>query len=235
MERFRLATEAEIVQLNAVMHGYERNGTVFCLENEFEEQRFYIVAKQMTYQFGMVYYYDRPNLQPGERIAEFVTRSGSDHEQKIISRDHLEWMKRWRDHGLTNNADEEGLGRNADEMTEQAGTVSGSGHVRLYDQHSVHTIDWPDTEDARYARAYLEPLMKHGTTEYMTNVNTTLLLARIDDLVLPVTVNEEEYDNAYVCSPYTHYVRYAKQELTMLQNRCWKEGFPYCLVSLAGA
>ncbi|WP_434749951.1 hypothetical protein [Paenibacillus amylolyticus] len=75
VELFRLATEEENTQLNSIMHGYERNGTVFCLENEFEQQRFYIVAKQMTYHFGMVYYYDWPNLEPGERIAEFVTKS----------------------------------------------------------------------------------------------------------------------------------------------------------------
>jgi hypothetical protein len=75
VELFRLATEEEIAQLNSIMYGYERNSTVFCLENEFEQQRFYIVAKQMTYHFGMVYYYDRPNLQPGERIAEFVIKS----------------------------------------------------------------------------------------------------------------------------------------------------------------
>ncbi|MEK3824738.1 GNAT family N-acetyltransferase [Paenibacillus sp. FSL K6-1558] len=105
--------------------------------------------------------------------------------------------------------------------------------VRLYDRHSLHTMDWPDTEDARYARAYLEPMMMQGTTEYMTNVKTTLLLARIDNLVLPVTVNDEEYDNAYVCSPYTHYVRYAKQELTMLQKPMLEKGLSM-LLSLIG-
>lgn len=74
VELFRLANEEEIIQLHSIMHGCERNGIVFCLENEFEQQRFYIVAEQMTYHFGMVYYYERPNLQPGERIAEFVIR-----------------------------------------------------------------------------------------------------------------------------------------------------------------
>lgn len=105
--------------------------------------------------------------------------------------------------------------------------------VRLYDRLSLHTMDWPDTEDARYARSYLEPMMMHGTKEYMTNVNTTLLLARIDNLVLPVTVNDEEYDNAYVCSPYTHYVRYAKQELTTLQKPMLEKGLSV-LLSLIG-
>ncbi|MGC5773999.1 GNAT family N-acetyltransferase [Paenibacillus pabuli] len=79
-------------------------------------------------------------------------------------------------------------------------------------------MDWPNTEDGRYARAYLEPMMLQGTRDFIVNVNTTLLIARIDDLVLPLTVNEAEYDNAYVCSPYTHYVRYAKQELTLLRK-----------------
>ncbi|PZT53825.1 hypothetical protein [Paenibacillus silvae] len=76
MDHIRLATEEEIVQLHPLMYGYERNGIVFCLENEFEHQRFYIVAKQMTYHFGMVYYYDRANLQAGERIADFVKHRG---------------------------------------------------------------------------------------------------------------------------------------------------------------
>ncbi|MCU6709977.1 GNAT family N-acetyltransferase [Paenibacillus sp. J5C_2022] len=90
--------------------------------------------------------------------------------------------------------------------------------VLLYDRNNLDSIDWPDTEDGRYARAYLEPLMREGTTRYIRNVDTTILLARIDDLILPITVNEGEYDNAYVCSPYTHYIRYARQELSLLQR-----------------
>ncbi|MGQ8872677.1 GNAT family N-acetyltransferase [Paenibacillus sp. TSA_86.1] len=117
---------------------------------------------------------------------------------------------------------------NAYQMKEE-GVKDVGGQVRLYDRHSIHNMDWPDTEDARYAQAYLEPMMTLGTTEYMTNVNTTLLLARIDNLVLPVTVNEEEYNNAYVCSPYTHYVRYAKQELTMLQKPVLEKGLSLLL------
>lgn len=75
--------------------------------------------------------------------------------------------------------------------------------------------------------------MLQGTESLMSNVETTLLLARIDDLVLPLTVNEAQYDNAYVCSPYTHYVRYAKQELTMLQKPVLEKGLSV-LIGLAG-
>jgi len=129
---------------------------------------------------------------------------------------------------LKKNAGEYGLVSNGDQMKEE-GVMDNGGRVQLYDRHSIHSMDWPDTEDAKYAQAYLEPMIMQGTTEYMTNVNTTLLLARMDDLVLPVTVNEEEYDNAYVCSPYTHYVRYAKQELTMLQKPMLEKGLSMLL------
>ena len=90
--------------------------------------------------------------------------------------------------------------------------------VLLYDSNELDRIDWPDTEDGRYAKAYLEPLMREGKEPFFHNVQTDLFLARIDNLVLPVTVNEGEYENSYVCSPYTHYVRYAKKELKLLQN-----------------
>lgn len=105
--------------------------------------------------------------------------------------------------------------------------------VRLYDQHSFKDMDWPDTEDGRYARAYLEPMMQQGSRSFMSNVETTVLLARIDDLVIPLTVNDAEYDNAYVCSPYTHYVSYAKQELSMLQKPVLEKGLS-ALLSLIG-
>jgi hypothetical protein len=60
--------------------------------------------------------------------------------------------------------------------------------------------------------------MREGTDRFIRNANTTLLLLRTDELALPVTVNEGEYDNTYVCSPYTHYIRYAKRELELLRR-----------------
>lgn len=105
------------------------------------------------------------------------------------------------------------------------GGVSSLGvRVHIYDRTDIGHMDWPDTDDGRYARAYLEPLMLEGTKHYMANVETTLMLVRIDDLILPLTVNDAQYDNAYVCSPYTHYVRYAKQELSLLQRPLLEKG-----------
>lgn len=104
-----------------------------------------------------------------------------------------------------------------------------NSRVSLYDRVDLHRMDWPDTEDGRYARAYMEPLMLQGTESFMPNVDTAVLLARLDDLVLPLTVNEAEYGNSYVCSPYTHYIRYAKQELSLLNRPLLEKGLSVLL------
>ncbi len=43
-----------------------------------------------------------------------------------------------------------------------------------------------------------------------------------EQIVLPISINEQEYANSYVCSPYSHYVTYAKEELVLIQQRWLK-------------
>lgn len=105
-------------------------------------------------------------------------------------------------------------------------------NVVFYDGTNLHDLVWPDTEDGRYGRAYLEPLMREGAEPFIANVQTTLQIAVIDDLILPLTINEGEYDNAYVVSPYTHYVAYAKQELMLLKSPLLEKGLSVLLDAL---
>lgn len=88
----------------------------------------------------------------------------------------------------------------------------------LYDEHTIDELVWPDTPDGQYAKNYLLPMVKHTTTAYIKNVKTKLYILSLDHLILPVTVNDEDYENSYVCSPYTHYVSYAIEELRELKN-----------------
>ncbi len=107
-----------------------------------------------------------------------------------------------------------------------------TSEVVFYDQTNLHELVWPDTPDGRYGRAYLEPLMREGVTSYITNVQTVLQAAAIGDLILPLTINEGEYGNAYVVSPYTHYVSYAKQELLLLKSPLLEKGLSVLLDGL---
>lgn len=88
----------------------------------------------------------------------------------------------------------------------------------LYDAASIAQLRWPDTYDGAYARAYLLPLLRGGVTPYIGNVRTRLLALKLGAHVLPVTVNDGAYENSYVCSPYTHYISYAIEELRELKQ-----------------
>jgi Acetyltransferase (GNAT) domain len=88
--------------------------------------------------------------------------------------------------------------------------------VKLYDSREIASLHWPDSEIAQLAQRYWLPLMQAGASHYIDNIETHLLALTIDDLVLPVTVNDREYENCYVCSFYAHYITYAKDELVNL-------------------
>jgi len=91
--------------------------------------------------------------------------------------------------------------------------------VDFYDADAIDQCPWPDTEYGRYARKYLSPIAAAGSEAFVRNVCTKLVVMSVDGIPVPVTVNDAEYANSYVCSPFTHYVSYAKQELSLLQSR----------------
>lgn len=98
--------------------------------------------------------------------------------------------------------------------------MSDEAVIRVYDESNISDLAWPDTEYGQYAKHYLLPLLLAPSVEqYIDNVCTRLLVVTVDGVPLPVTVNEEEYGNSYVCSPYTHFVTYAREELALLGNR----------------
>ncbi|WP_018343224.1 hypothetical protein [Cytophaga aurantiaca] len=79
------------------------------------------------------------------------------------------------------------------------------------------------------AEAIKDPLLKrvaalfsnHTSRALIQNVDTEIRFIQIQhSLVFPVTINNAEWDNSYVCSPYTAYVTYAKEEAEQkIQNK----------------
>ena len=91
--------------------------------------------------------------------------------------------------------------------------------MRLYEPSEHSTVPWPKNEDGQYAKSYLEPLMKHGSSLFIANVNAQTYALQWEDKVLPITTADPFAGNCYVCSPYEHYTTYALAELDNIQNR----------------
>lgn len=88
----------------------------------------------------------------------------------------------------------------------------------LYSRETIDTLLWPNNDFSDRVRRYIVPLMTDGVRHYIDNVETEVYALAIDDIVLPVTLNNSEYLNSYVCSPYTQYVTYLKEELHQLRS-----------------
>jgi phage pi2 protein 07 len=93
-----------------------------------------------------------------------------------------------------------------------------TAEIHLYDKDTIDNLSFSNSEVAILVKNYWLPIMKAGSSRFIKNVNSQLLALAIDDLVLPVTVNSQELENCYVCSPYNHYVTYSKEELKTLKN-----------------
>ena len=57
-----------------------------------------------------------------------------------------------------------------------------------------------------------------GTRQYVANCATQFLVARSEHLLLPLTVNDSQLDNCYVCSPYSGAISYPLVELREVNN-----------------
>lgn len=91
--------------------------------------------------------------------------------------------------------------------------VRTSLNISTYGKDNLEDCPWPQTGDGEYARKFITPLLKEGVNHYIDNVRTNLQVLILDDLVIPMTINQEECRNSYVCSPYSFFVSYAQESL----------------------
>lgn len=97
-----------------------------------------------------------------------------------------------------------------------------NARVQLYDKNTIDDLKWDKQNKAKEIKDFFTPLIKNGVKEYIDNIDTQMYLLKIDDLVLPVTVNEEQYENSYVCSPYSYYVSCGVESLKNVRSRVVK-------------
>jgi len=74
--------------------------------------------------------------------------------------------------------------------------------IQFYDQSNIDTLIWPNTKEGALAKSFLLPLIKEGPEAFIQNAKTKLCVLALDDLIIPLTVNESEYNNCYLLSSY---------------------------------
>jgi len=84
--------------------------------------------------------------------------------------------------------------------------------MRLYSKEEWSLIPWPHTGEGKRLRSFFEPIFKEGVSNFVANVETQVYILHIDDLFIPLTMNEKEYSNSYVCSIYS-FLLYAEEEM----------------------
>ena len=83
----------------------------------------------------------------------------------------------------------------------------------LFIRENIHTLTFPQTADGDYARRYLLPTIIDGAQKYIKNIyNTQMMLAKVDDVIIPITISDFHINNSYTVSPYSHYVSYGGYE-----------------------
>jgi len=89
----------------------------------------------------------------------------------------------------------------------------------LFTYKNIHTLQFPQTEDGDYARRYLLPIMQ-DPQRYFSNIhNTELMIAKVDDVIIPITVTDFHLENSYTVSPYNHYIAYGGyEEIKLIGN-----------------
>src|SRR5262245_5241688 len=75
----------------------------------------------------------------------------------------------------------------------------------FYDAHDIEKAPWPDTDEGRKARGFLVPLFEQGARAFFGD-RTTLRLLAFEGSLIPLSINEAEYDNSFFFSLFARYV-----------------------------
>lgn len=102
------------------------------------------------------------------------------------------------------------------------------------------SVAWrPDLPEGGLSEAaartrWLAALMREPSTHWVRNVKTQFSVLRWGCHWLPVTLNQCEYENSYVCSPFNAFTAYAREELQILPSRALRQVLGWLTYALEG-
>ena len=80
----------------------------------------------------------------------------------------------------------------------------------------VNAFDWPTERNSE--RQFLTALLESPSRYFVGNVTTEMQVLRLGSLVFPLTINEANYSDSWVCSPYNATITYPLDELQQIEN-----------------
>ncbi|PLS19246.1 GNAT family N-acetyltransferase [Bacillus sp. M6-12] len=101
--------------------------------------------------------------------------------------------------------------------------------IRFYDKKNIDEMPEPKGKNSKYVKAFFYPFVTGESTQYIENVKTKMAFLSVDDILLSVNINEEEYENSYVSSLYSHYISYAIEELYLLKQPLLEKGLTHLI------
>jgi len=88
--------------------------------------------------------------------------------------------------------------------------------IKLITKKEFARYSPPENEQSLFAYKYMKPFIESDSEKLISNLKTEAMLLEVDDILLPLTKNDTEYENSYVCSLLTHYITYTKEEFDIL-------------------
>lgn len=90
--------------------------------------------------------------------------------------------------------------------------------IELYNKENINSLKRPTDYNGAYAYDYLVPMIQDGVSKYISNVKSELSILKVDNILIPININFQEYSNSYVSSLFSHYISYTITELKELKN-----------------
>lgn len=88
----------------------------------------------------------------------------------------------------------------------------------------LEKIDFNTSEitDKELVDGYFQPIIKNDSSSLIRNVKTKINYLSLKDKKIVYSINNSEYLNSYVCSPFNQYFTYAKEELVIVKFKFLK-------------
>jgi len=91
--------------------------------------------------------------------------------------------------------------------------------LHLFNPQFAKDTDWPANRSVE--KNYIKNIATLDVSQMVENVRTEWLALRSCDRVFPVTINEGELGDSYVCLPHSAYILYGRQELDLVDVGVW--------------